>query len=55
MMRTSAGVENWYLKVIDSIAAGGKVGTVSIKGMEWGEVDFLNDVEVAEKLTAGWE
>ena len=55
VMRTSAGVENWYLKVIDQIAATGKVGTVSIEGMEWGEVDFLNDVEVAERLTAGWE
>lgn len=55
VMRTPAGVENWYLKVIDQIAATGKVGTVSIEGMEWGEVDFLNDVEVAERLTAEWE
>jgi L-glutamine-phosphate cytidylyltransferase len=54
MMRTPAGVENWYLKVIDGLAATGKVGTVSIEGMEWGEVDFLNDVEVAQRLTAGW-
>lgn len=54
-MRTPAGVENWYLKVIDQLAPTGKVGTVSIKGMEWGEVDFLNDVDVAEKLTARWE
>lgn len=53
-MRTPAGVENWYLKVIDQIAATGKVGTVSIAGMEWGEVDFLNDVERGETLTAGW-
>jgi len=53
-MRTPAGVENWYLKVIDQLAPTGKVGTLSIEGMEWGEVDFLNDVDVAEKLTAGW-
>lgn len=53
-MRTPAGVENWYLKVIDQLAPTGKVGTLSIQGMEWGEVDFLNDVDVAEKLTAGW-
>lgn len=53
-MRTPAGVENWYLKVIDQIAATGEVGTVSIEGMEWGEVDFLNDIERGEKLTAGW-
>ena len=36
------------------IAPTGKVGIVSIKGMEWGEVDFLNDVEVGERLTANW-
>lgn len=54
MMRTSAGVENWYLKVIDQLADSGVVGTVGIEGMEWGEVDFLNDVETAERLTARW-
>ncbi len=53
-MRTPAGVENWYLKIIDAIAPSGKVGTVSIEGMEWGEVDFLNDIEVVTKLTDGW-
>ena len=54
IMRTPAGVENWYLKVVDGLAATGKVGTVSIAGLEWGEVDFLNDVEVATELTQRW-
>jgi choline kinase len=53
-MRTPAGVENWYLKIIDSIAPTGKVGTVSIEGQHWAEVDFLNDIEAATKLTDGW-
>ena len=53
-MRTPAGVENWYLKVIDALAPGGKVGTVSIEGREWAEVDFLNDIEAGERLTSGW-
>ncbi len=53
-MRTPAGVENWYLKIIDAIAPSGKVGTVSIEGMEWGEVDFLNDIEEVTKLTDSW-
>jgi choline kinase len=53
-MRTPAGVENWYLKIIDSIAPTGKVGTVSIEGLPWAEVDFLNDVEAASALTAKW-
>ena len=53
-MRTPEGVQHWYLKVIDSLAPTGKVGTVSIKGLGWGEVDFLTDVEAATKLTDGW-
>ncbi len=53
-MRTPAGVENWYLKVIDAIAPTGKVGTVSIKGLDWAEVDYLNDVESAAALCRSW-
>ena len=53
-MRTPQGVEHWYLKVIDSLAPTGKVGTLSIDGMGWGEVDFLNDIEAATKLTDRW-
>ena len=53
-MRTPEGVQHWYLKVIDSLAPTGKVGTVSIEGLGWGEVDFLTDIEAAMKLTDGW-
>ncbi|QGN55395.1 sugar phosphate nucleotidyltransferase [Novosphingobium sp. Gsoil 351] len=53
-MRTPEGVQHWYLKVIDGLAPTGKVGTVSIEGMGWGEVDFLNDIEAATKLTDAW-
>ena len=53
-MRTPEGVQHWYLKVIDSIAPTGKVGTVSIQGQEWAEVDFLNDIEIATALTDRW-
>lgn len=53
-MRTPAGVENWYLKVIDSLAPDGQIGTVSIEGCDWGEVDFLNDVDQVEHMTARW-
>lgn len=53
-MRTPEGVQHWYLKVIDSLAPTGKVGTVSIAGEEWGEVDFLNDIEFATALTDRW-
>lgn len=53
-MRTPEGVQHWYLKVIDSIAATGKVGTVAIEGLGWAEVDFLNDIEIARALTDQW-
>ena len=54
MMRTSAGTKNWYLKAIDALAPTGKVGTVSIKGLEWQEVDFPPDLEAATAMTERW-
>jgi choline kinase len=54
MMRTSAGVSNWYLKAIDMLAPEGIVGTVSIEGLPWAEVDFPQDLEIAEALAASW-
>jgi choline kinase len=53
-MRTPEGVQHWYLKVIDSLAPTGKVGTVNIEGLNWAEVDYLNDIEFATQLTEGW-
>ncbi len=54
MMRTPDGVRNWYLKAIDRIAPEGVVGTVSIEGLDWAEVDYPKDVEIAEALAARW-
>lgn len=54
MMRTAAGTKNWYLKAIDALAPTGKVGTASIKGLEWQEVDFPPDLEAAQAMTARW-
>ena len=54
MMRTPEGVQNWYLKAINAIASEAVVGTVSIEGMEWAEVDFPADLEAATALTAKW-
>lgn len=54
VMRTPDGVNHWYLKVIDMIADSGKVGTKSIEGLDWAEVDFLNDIEIATVLTDRW-
>lgn len=54
MMRTPAGVSNWYLRAIDRIAPEGIVGTAEIKGLGWAEVDYPSDLVAAEKLVAGW-
>jgi L-glutamine-phosphate cytidylyltransferase len=54
MMRTEAGTKNWYLKAIDALAPTGKVGTVSIKGLDWQEVDFPADLAAATALTERW-
>jgi choline kinase len=55
MMRGPDGTRRWYLSAIDELArAGTEVRTVSIQGEEWQEVDFPEDVEAAEALTARW-
>lgn len=54
MMRTPEGVLNWYLKAINAIAAEAEVGTVSIDGLDWAEVDFPADLEIASALTRRW-
>ena len=55
MMRQPDGTRRWYLRAIDALArSGADVRTVSIKGEEWQEVDFPEDVEAAKALTARW-
>jgi choline kinase len=55
MMRQPDGTRRWYLRAIDALAqAGADVRTVSIRGEEWQEVDFPEDVEKATALTARW-
>ncbi|HEX8571692.1 MAG TPA: phosphocholine cytidylyltransferase family protein [Allosphingosinicella sp.] len=55
MMRQPDGTRRWYLRAIDALAqSGADVRTVSIKGEQWQEVDFPEDVEAARALTAKW-
>ena len=54
-IRTSEGTTIWYLRVIHQIALEAPVWTLDINGHEWGEVDFPEDVENAQALTARWD
>ena len=55
MMRGPDGTRRWYLRAIDALAqSGADVRCVSIRGEEWQEVDYPDDVERARALTARW-
>ena len=54
-MRTGEGTTIWYLRVIHHLAQNGDVWTLDIAGEEWGEVDFPEDVELAEALVKSWD
>jgi choline kinase len=54
MMRTPEGTSQFYLGAIDRLADTGMVHTTSINGIEWVEVDYPSDLEMARRLTARW-
>ena len=49
------GARQWYLSVIDTLAATGVVWSASIGGLGWAEVDCPADLEDAERLVATWD
>lgn len=53
-MRSPAALQQWYLSVIDKLAAGGHVWSQSIHGLEWGELDYPVDLDKALKMVARW-
>ena len=54
-IRTSEGTTIWYLRVIHQVAQEAPVWTLDIRGEEWGEVDFPEDVDSAQALAARWD
>ena len=54
VMRTPEGLGWWYLKAIDRLGRDGHVGTVSIEGLDWGEIDYPADLEAARRMVARW-
>lgn len=53
-MRTPEGLKWWYLRVIAQLARQTTVGTVSIEGLDWGEIDYPVDLQRAQAMIAGW-
>ncbi|WP_152046207.1 phosphocholine cytidylyltransferase family protein [Aureimonas psammosilenae] len=55
IMKTEAGLKLWYLSAIDRIAREkGDVGVRSIEGLEWGELDFPEDLDRNRAMAAAW-
>ena len=53
VLRRPDGLRRWYLSAVDLLAAETEVGTVSIEGLTWCEVDVPSDLERAERLAQG--
>lgn len=50
MMRTQEGVSAWFLEAIDALAdTTGQVGTLSIHGRRWNELDTVADYEALDR------
>jgi choline kinase len=48
-MQAPAALKAWYLSVIDDIAKQHSVGTVSVRGLWWREIDSPEDLEEARR------
>jgi choline kinase len=54
-MRTPEGPALWYLSAINRLAqANADIRTVSIEGLQWGELDFPDDLIHVRSLAANW-
>lgn len=49
-LKRGDGLKRWYLSVIDELAAKTAIGTADIRGCEWCEVDFPEDLPAADRL-----
>ena len=53
-MLTPAALQQWYLSVIDLLASEGHVWSQSVRGLQWGELDYPVDLDKALQMVAGW-
>jgi len=54
VMRTPEGLKSWFTQVVHRMARGGLVESVSIDGLDWGEIDFPNDLEAMQAVVEAW-
>jgi len=54
-LRRPEPLKEWYLSVFNEMARSGLVWTLSIKGLQWVEVDCPADLDQTDKLVAGWK
>jgi L-glutamine-phosphate cytidylyltransferase len=54
-LRDPASLSRWYLSVIDTLADEGEVGTVSIQGLPWAEVDYPHDLPIAASRVGAFQ
>jgi len=54
VMRTPEGTRSWFTQVIHRMAGRGLVGSAAIDGLDWGEIDFHDDLEAMRALVEGW-
>ena len=55
VLQSPEGLRRWYLSVIDELAhAGVDVRVCSFEGLDWGEMDFPQDVQHLTRLSASW-
>ena len=55
LMHEQSSLQLWYLSVIDQLAQQNLVGTCSIHGYQWTEVDFVQDLDAAQALVQQWQ
>lgn len=53
-MYDPTALKKWYLSLINELAENNQVGICPINGKEWTELDFVQDLEVAQKLAEKW-
>lgn len=51
-MSTPAGLQSWFLSVVDNLAGKQLVQACPVSGKKWAEIDFISDLEAAETLLA---